>query len=86
MKTGGNRRKKGYRWITITGAAAVIVTGYMLLDLNVAAREGQAPESVTQALSAAITYKAGETVTLGKGLPMYDQTVDHKVPIDLMRI
>ncbi|WP_153977009.1 PQQ-binding-like beta-propeller repeat protein [Paenibacillus xylanilyticus] len=86
MKAGGNWRKKGYRWITITGAAAVIVTGYMLLDLNVAAREGQAPISVTQALSAAITYKAGETVTLGKGLPRYAQPMDHKVPVDQMRI
>ncbi|MGF9697265.1 PQQ-binding-like beta-propeller repeat protein [Paenibacillus sp. MABNR03] len=86
MKTGGNWRKRGYQWISMTGVAALMVTGYLVLDLNVSAGEGKASGSVTQALAAQVTYKVGETVTLGKGLPLYAQTVDNSVPVDLMRI
>ncbi|KOY13127.1 outer membrane protein assembly factor BamB family protein [Paenibacillus xylanivorans] len=88
MKTGSKWQKTGYLWITVAGISAVLVTGFMLLDINMETRAGQGFGSTTQALSAQAktTYKQGDTLNLEAGIPLYTQVIDNKVPVDLMGI
>ena len=71
MKTGPDWQRTGYKWITMTGLSAVLLTGWMLLDSKMVALEGQASATTPQALAASsqvltakLAYKQGDTVTL----------------------
>lgn len=81
-------QKTGYLWITVAGISAVLVTGFMLVEMDTEARVGQGSGSTTQALSAQAktTYKKGDTLNLEAGMPLYTQVIDNKVPVDLMGI
>ncbi|UPK44834.1 PQQ-binding-like beta-propeller repeat protein [Paenibacillus pabuli] len=88
MKTGSKWQKTGYLWITVTGIAAVLVMGFMLLDTNTETQAGQGSGSTTQSLSAQAktTYKPGDTLNLKADMPLYTQVIGNKVPVDLMGI
>lgn len=81
-------QKTGYLWITVAGISAVLVTGFMLVEMDTEPRAGQGSGSTTQALSAQAktTYKKGDTLNLEAGMPLYTQVIDNKVPVDLMGI
>ncbi|WP_440116466.1 outer membrane protein assembly factor BamB family protein [Paenibacillus sp. QZ-Y1] len=88
MKTGRNGKRTAFKWMTIGGISAVLVTGFIMQNLNAVTAEGQSSTSTIQALSAQAktTYKPGDTVTLATGVPLYTQVKDNKVAVDLMRI
>ncbi|MDN8591693.1 PQQ-binding-like beta-propeller repeat protein [Paenibacillus sp. 11B] len=88
MKRGSMWQKTGYLWITVAGISAVLVTAFMLVEMDTEPRAGQGSGSTTQALSAQAktTYKKGDTLNLEAGMPLYTQVIDNKVPVDLMGI
>ncbi|MDN4604816.1 PQQ-binding-like beta-propeller repeat protein [Paenibacillus sp. F6_3S_P_1C] len=88
MKRGSMWQKTGYLWITVAGVSAVLVTGFMLVEMDTEPRAGQGSGSTTQALSAQAktTYKKGDTLNLEAGMPLYTQVIDNKVPADRIEI
>ncbi|MFE6079127.1 PQQ-binding-like beta-propeller repeat protein [Paenibacillus sp. NPDC057886] len=80
--------RTGSRWMTIVGISAVLVTGFILQDLNMVTIAGQSASSTNQALSAQakLIYKQGDTISLVAGIPLFRQVIDNKVAVDLMRI
>ncbi|MGE6578931.1 PQQ-binding-like beta-propeller repeat protein [Paenibacillus xylanexedens] len=93
MKTGPDWQRTGYKWITMTGLSAVLLTGWMLLDSKMVALGGQAsattPQALgasSQALTAKLTYKQGDTVTLINDIPLFKNKRDGSVSADQLGI
>ncbi|WP_338707815.1 PQQ-binding-like beta-propeller repeat protein [Paenibacillus amylolyticus] len=93
MKTGPDWQRTGYKWITVTGLSAVLLTGWMLLDSKMVALEGQAlattPQALgesSQVLTAKLAYKQGDTVTLINDIPLFKNRRDGSVAADKLGI
>ncbi|MEK4370633.1 outer membrane protein assembly factor BamB family protein [Paenibacillus sp. FSL R5-0473] len=93
MKTGPDWQRTGYKWITMTGLSAVLLTGWMLLDSKMVALEGQALATTPQALGASsqvltakLAYKQGDTVTLINDIPLFKNRRDGSVAADKLGI
>ncbi|PQP83316.1 hypothetical protein C0Q44_00905 [Paenibacillus sp. PCH8] len=93
MKTGPDWQRMGYKWVTLTGLSAVLLTGWILLDANRVALGGQVSTTTPQALGAGsqssslqLAYKQGDTVTLMADIPLFNHRMDSSVAADLMRI
>ncbi|WP_458125366.1 outer membrane protein assembly factor BamB family protein [Paenibacillus sp. Z3-2] len=93
MKTVPDWQRIGYKWITLTGVSAVLLTGWMLLDSIMVALGGQAsattPQALgasSQALTAKLAYRQGDTVTLMNDIPLFKNRRDGSVAADQMRI
>ncbi|ETT33239.1 hypothetical protein C161_21712 [Paenibacillus sp. FSL R5-192] len=93
MKTGPDWQRTGYKWITMTGLSAMLLTGWMLLDSKMVALEGQASATTPQALGASsqvltakLAYKQGDTVTLINAIPLFKNRRDGSVAADQMGI
>ncbi|PJN61266.1 hypothetical protein PAEAM_24400 [Paenibacillus sp. GM1FR] len=93
MKTGPDWQRTGYKWITMTGLSAVLLTGWMLLDSKMVALEGQASATTPQALGASsqvltakLAYKQGDTVTLMNDIPLFKNRRGGSVAADQMGI
>ncbi|WFR62876.1 hypothetical protein P9222_33090 [Paenibacillus amylolyticus] len=52
MNTGSDWQSMGYKWMTMTGISAVLLTGWMLLDSKMVVLGGQASVTTPQALGA----------------------------------
>lgn len=93
MKTGPDWQRMGYKWMTMTGLSAVLLTGWMLLDSKMVVLGGQASVTTPQALGASpqaistqLAYKQGETVTLINDIPLFKNRRDSSVAADQMGI
>ncbi|MEK4524672.1 MULTISPECIES: outer membrane protein assembly factor BamB family protein [Paenibacillus] len=93
MKTGPDWQRTGYKWITMTGLSAVLLTGWMLLDSKMVALEGQASATTPQALGASsqvltakLAHKQGDTVTLINDIPLFKNRRDGRVAADQLGI
>ncbi|MCF7756509.1 PQQ-like beta-propeller repeat protein [Paenibacillus xylanexedens] len=93
MKTGPDWQRTGYKWITMTGLSAVLLTGWMLLDSKMVVLGGQAVATTPQALGASsqvlstqLAYKQGEPVTLMNDIPLFKNRRDGSVAADQMGI
>ncbi|WP_222126778.1 PQQ-binding-like beta-propeller repeat protein [Paenibacillus xylanexedens] len=93
MKTGPDWQRTGYKWITMTGLSAVLLTGWMLLDSKMVVLGGQASATTPQALGASpqasstqLVYKQGEPVTLMTDIPLFKNRREGSVAADQMGI
>ncbi|MGN7411021.1 outer membrane protein assembly factor BamB family protein [Paenibacillus sp. SAF-068] len=93
MKTGPDWQRMGYKWMTVTGLSAVLLTGWMLLDSKMVVLGGQASVTTPQALgtspqaiSTQLAYKQGETVTLINDIPLFKNRRDSSVAADQVGI
>lgn len=93
MKTGPDWQGMGYKWITMTGLSAVLLTGWMMLDSQKVVLGGQASVTTPQALGASpqalstkLAYKQGDSVTLMNDIPLFQNRRDSSVAPDQMKI